>query len=108
MVFDGHADSQSQGLDDPRINVIFSRNQTADERINKIIETALNPKNLAVVSDDKEIRLFARAYRAKSLSVEEFINLRKSPPGRKEDLAEPELSYAQMHKINQELRKIWL
>ena len=108
MVFDGHADLASQGLNRTKINVIFSRNQTADERIRKIIEAAENPKNMVVVSDDKEIKFFARAYGSKSLSIVEFINYKKGLPKRENDLSESKLSYSQMHKINQELRKIWL
>lgn len=105
VVFDGFSDlPQPQGRFN--IEVIFSGRKTADERIKKILEESPNPRNIRVVSDDKEIRFFARYCHAESLSVEDFIKP-KSTPVRKEAL-KPELNYTQIHKINQELSRIWL
>lgn len=94
-------------LDDGNIKVIFSRNESADLRIKKIAELVSNPKNLIVVSDDKEISIFIKSCGAKSISVEEFLGS-KDKAGKLLPLSEEELTYSQMHKINEELKKLWL
>lgn len=94
-------------LDDGNIKVIFSRNESADLRIKKIAELVANPKNLIVVSDDKEISFFIKSCGAKSISVEEFLGS-KDKAGKLSVLSEEELTYSQMHKINEELKKLWL
>jgi len=42
------------------------------------------------------------------MAVEDFIDPEEKSPVKRETLLKPELTYSQMHKINQELRKIWL
>lgn len=107
VVFDGHADPLIK-VDETDINIVFSRRETADERIKKMVEASGNPKNMVVVSDDKEIRFFVTSVGAKAMGVEEFINSKQRPFKENEVFLKPELTYTQMHKINQELRKIWL
>ncbi len=88
--------------------VVFSREESADERIKKLLELIPNPRNVVVVSDDKEIKFFARASRAKVESAEDFlVSASRSSPKIKE-LPEAEISYTQKHKINEELKKLWL
>jgi len=109
VVFDGHPDLSSRISDKTEINVIFSKIETADERIKKIVEKTGNPKNAVVVSDDKEIIFFAKSFGAKVLNIQEFINRAKYLIGsQKKEPMKPELSYSQIHKINQELRQLWL
>ncbi|MEW6100731.1 MAG: NYN domain-containing protein [Candidatus Omnitrophota bacterium] len=107
IVFDGYAPS-GEGEDSSRqIEIIFSQARTADEKIKNILEKTPFIKTTVVVSDDKEIKLFARLTGAASLGVSEFISKAK-----KIDRAllalKPEITYSQMHKINEELRKLWL
>lgn len=109
VVFDGypHApylDNQDTG----NIMVIFSRAESADERIKKLLELITNPKNAVVVSDDKEIRGFAGLKRARKESVEEFLGSADKIPHKKQLLLEEEITYTQKQKINEELRKLWL
>ncbi|MFH1458026.1 MAG: NYN domain-containing protein [Candidatus Omnitrophota bacterium] len=118
VVFDGYKDLSRQGFLPADIDVVFSRRETADTRIKRMIEAAANPKNLVVISDDKEIIFFVRQVRAHPMAVEEFLF--RSPQGRKlqadqqkkskslEEDPGPKVSYSQMQKINQEMRKIWL
>jgi len=74
-----------------------------------MVEKADNPKNVVVVSDDKEITFFAKSCGAKVLNIQEFINRGKKLINlQRPEPLKPELSYTQMHKINQELRRIWL
>ena len=88
--------------------VIFSRRESADERIKKLVELIPNPKNVVVVSDDKEIGFFAKSCRAKLESVEDFISFQDKLTRIKNAAPEAEITYTQMHKINEELKKLWL
>lgn len=108
IVFDGYPriGEPKDGLKD-NIEIIFSRKETADQIIKRILEKSSNAKSIFTVSDDKEIRIFTRLFGAQSLSVKEFIR-RKDKVSSKAIPLKPELTYTQMHKINQELRKIWL
>lgn len=107
MVFDGYPDSRYLNHQ-TYIEVIFTREGSADERIRRIVEESNNAKNIVLVSDDKEIRLFAKSYGAKIQGIEEFISGKEKFQKNKKDMLKPELTYSQMHKINQELRRIWL
>ncbi len=108
IVFDGYPDTSVDNQDKGNIMVIFSRRESADERIKKLLELIPNPKNVVVVSDDKEIKFFAKASRAKSQSVKDFLSLQDRLAHRGAQIPETENSYTQMHKINEELKKIWL
>jgi len=108
IVFDGYPDSSIDNLDKGNIMVIFSRGESADERIKKLLGLIVNPKNAVVVSDDKEIKFFARACRAKTQSAQAFLSFVDELGRVKAAIPEAEISYTQMHKINEELRKLWL
>jgi len=107
VVFDGYAgDFNARDYD---IEVIFSQELSADERIKKIIQKLPNTKNIVVISDDKEIKFFVKSCRAKAVGIEEFIRHKKKKVNLAEDDSlKPELTYSAMHKINRELRKVWL
>lgn len=108
VVFDGYAGSSGQELNGSDIRVVFSCKESADSRIKKMVEVHSNPKNVVVVSDDKEIKFFIRALGARPISVEEFICPKDKSQARQKDLLKTELTYTQMDAINQELKKIWL
>ena len=107
IVFDGYSgDFSLSGLE---FEVIFSCDDSADARIKKILENSPVAKSSVVVSDDRQIRDFARLCGAVPLGIEEFLNPpRKKASGRKEELIKADLSYTQAHKINEELKKLWL
>ena len=108
VVFDGYPKVSAQNLEETDINVVFSREETADARIKKMVEASKNPKNIVVVSDDREIKFFIKSIGASSIGVEEFINPEEKPQRKKEDLIKPELNFSQISKINQELKALWL
>ncbi|MFA5119406.1 MAG: NYN domain-containing protein [Candidatus Omnitrophota bacterium] len=110
VVFDGFPDSYNSVLTDPWISVIFSREESADERIKRIVSTSGNPKVIVVVSDDREIRFCIRAAGARPLGVDEFLNTPKKqrPAAGRLDPVKSDLSYTQMDSINKELTRIWL
>ncbi|MFA6217677.1 MAG: NYN domain-containing protein [Candidatus Omnitrophota bacterium] len=110
VVFDGYPDSYNSVLTDPWICVVFSHEESADERIKKIVSSSGNPKNIVVVSDDREIKFCIRASGARPLGVDEFLNTPKKqrPAAGRQDLIKFDLSYTQVDKINKEFKEIWL
>lgn len=108
VVFDGYPTVSAQNLAETDINVVFSREETADARIKIMVEASKNPKNIVVVSDDREIIFFVKSIGACAIGVEEFINPQEKPQRKKEGLIKPELNYSQISKINQELKALWL
>jgi len=108
LVFDGYPKVSADNSGEADIEVVFSREETADARIKRMVETSKDPKNIAVVSDDREIRFFIKSVGASAIGVEEFINPEQNPQRKKEDLIKPQLNYSQVSKINQELKELWL
>ncbi len=112
LVFDGFPLKDDRPGQDSQMEIIYSGESSADEKIMKIIESSKNKPNLAVVSDDKEIIYFARVYAVKTQSVAEFIGYEKEENKlanlKKARQEEDKLNYSQAHKINEELKKIWL
>lgn len=112
VVFDGFPDQELQSsLENYRdeFEIIFSRGQSADQRIRDITEGSSNPKTVVVVSDDKQIIFYIRACKARGMSVKEFLREEGGPKKAKEsDSGELKVNYSQMQKINQELKDLWL
>jgi len=108
VVFDGYPDQALDEAGKGNIMVIFSQAESADERIKKLLGLIPNPKNAVVVSDDKEIVFFAKACRAKPESVETFLSFQDKLARIRNELPEQEITYSQMRKINEELKKLWL
>jgi len=109
IVFDGYCDVAGLNEFDPGMDIVFSCDESADERIRKILAGAENPKELVVISDDREIVSFARDYGAVHMGIEQFINSKRNKHrvcG--VDLVNPELTYTQIYEINKEMRKKWL
>ncbi len=107
LVFDGYPAHPLPDYNDTDINIIFSRKISADEKIKMLVEESGNRKNIAVVSDDKDIKFFVKSLGARSVGVEEFIN-RKKTQNLKKDLLKHELTYSQTEQINRELKALWL
>lgn len=113
VVFDGFSNAEELKRHYSNINVIFSKKDTADGVIKRIVESSSNPKNIMVVSDDKEIKFFVKDVGAQAIGVEEFINRHEKSKNLKKLRDEtteikPELNHIQIAKINQELKRIWL
>lgn len=109
IVFDGYPDASAQIPEDKSLGVIFSRRVSADEKIKMLVEETANRKNIIVVSDDREIKYTVNSLGAHALGVDEFFAAKeKSGKIRKNEPIKPELNYSQMHKINEELSRIWL
>lgn len=110
VVFDGYCDLDEALASRFDIEVIFSRRETADETIKRMVENSADPRCIAVVSDDREIRLFVKSCGSRPVGIDEFLS-RKDKAQRRlkgREPLKPELNYTQIHKINQELKKLWL
>ena len=111
VVFDGKAEIVSPSMKTD-IRVIFSRNESADDVIKRMIEKASSPGQYVIVSDDKAVVFYCRSIGAKGLSVKDFIahtGLNKKP--RKKSSYQPEskeLSRDIADKITQDLKKLWV
>lgn len=106
VVFDGHPDhfgAVSQG----EIRVIFSDGCSADDKIKLMVEEDTDQKNCVVVSNDKDIFLYARSLGARIMSVEAFTKS-KSRGGKRPDPGGKHISLSRQEKITQELSGIWL
>ena len=95
--------------------MVFSRGDSADNVIRRMLEKAAQPLEVVVVSDDREVLFFARQSRARAMGVSEFLGEDKQPrgahgkTGKPEPAAEkPELSGNEQERINREFRDIWL
>ncbi len=81
LVFDGTPvpDLIDENLRTKVFSVVFpDMDENADQVIKRIIEKQTDLRKFYVISSDREIRSFARASGAKSLTCEEFSKLLKS------------------------------
>lgn len=115
IIFDGrpgpidHSDSQIA-------KVIFSYEESADEKIRDIIKSAERKKEIVAVTNDKELRFSVRALGAKAVSVEDFFKKvtqketekRLLEAKRDKDAETKNISKTLESKINNELEGIWL
>lgn len=108
IVFDGREDVFSPGTE-REFDIIFSRGESADSKIKKIVSLSGSPRSLIVVSEDKEIVFFARSYGANTNSINEFLSrMQKQKKTECPDGKKDEVSSKTAEKITQELKKIWL
>ncbi|MFA5093505.1 MAG: NYN domain-containing protein [Candidatus Omnitrophota bacterium] len=111
LVFDGFPPANQEIPEVDGLTCVFSYEIEADESIKRMVEACAYPKNIIVVSDDKQVKLMSKILNAQVLGVEEFIcgkNDRKLSFKQELDANDPKLNYAQMHKVNEELKKKWL
>ena len=104
VVFDGAEGSSSL---EGEIRVIFSDGCSADDKIKRMVEEMPAKKNCVVVTDDKDIFLYARSLGARVMSVAAFT----SKPGRlhtRQDNGGKYISLSRQEKINKEFSRIWL
>jgi len=116
IVFDGQCGVSSPSMVS-RVKVIFSKGETADDKIKRLVEESSNSKMIRVVSDDREIQYSIRANGAKVVSVAEFLRAgAKKGAGKSKarsghvDASRPSknISRTVESSINRELEEIWL
>ncbi len=106
VVFDGHPD-YSGGNFQNDIRVMFSDGCSADDQIKLMVEEDPARKNCVVVSDDKDVFLYARSLGARVMSVKAFTS---KPKGRvlRQETGGKYISLSRQEKINKEFTDIWL
>lgn len=107
IVFDGSSNVITHPIQSS-IEVKFSCPESADDEIKRLVERSKTPKQIIVVSDDRELTFYVRSLGAAILSASDFLlkcRLLTDKPKYKPNV---ELSYSEMEKINEELRKKWL
>jgi hypothetical protein len=103
IVVDGKFDFSINKNDE--FEIIFSEDKSADEVIKNKIDNVKNKKVVRVVSDDREIRYYAKRMGVISLRTSEFIKKDKIKNKNKES---KDISYSLQREITEELKKIWL
>lgn len=110
VVFDGHPD-HFQAPPQGDIRVIFSDGCSADDKIKLMVEDYFYRKNCVVVTDDKDIFLYARSLGARVMKVAAFTAVRvprSSAQTRGQETDGKYISLSRQEKINKELRFFWL
>lgn len=115
VVFDGQMGETTEHYCSG-IDIVYTSFETADDWIKRFVEDSAMPKNIVVVTDDKEIRCFVRPLGVVILGTREFLEGRGSRR-RQADLArkrkrvqteKKEISSVVEHKITSELSEFWL
>jgi len=75
IVFDGKSDVYSlpSGTARSGVKVTFSRDETADEKIKRLVQQSQTKKSIVVVTDDRDIKYHVRALGAIPMSVKDFL-----------------------------------
>lgn len=106
VVFDGDPDYFG-GMPQGQIKVIFSQGCSADDEIKRMVEEMPLKKNCVVVSDDKDIFLYARSLGTKVMSVAAFTSKTRGLHARA-DRGGKYIPLSRQEKINKELKSFWL
>ena len=93
---------------DSGIRIIFSQGMSADEKIKELVESADNPKNIVVVTNDRDIQSCVRRLQARIKTVQEFTNIFKALPPSNSQENRPKLSAESALRITDEMKKLWL
>lgn len=122
VVFDGRSDVWAAfgeprqgrggaGVSSP-VQVVFAREESADEKIIRMVDQAGHKKNVVVVTDDRALQYAVRALGAKVSGVQMFLGKVKPSAGSAASASQPEtgkhISKTLEHKITSEMTKIWL
>jgi len=95
VFFDGHPPGEiATGI--KNVQVTFSYDREADTIIKSFIERSKNPRNLIVVSDDTEIKNFARVHSCTILSVAAFLK-KINESGKTVDSEKPSVDDLSIH-----------
>jgi len=110
IVFDGYPTMNNPLCPSGDCELLFSQDESADDRIRHLVEHIGNPRIVVVITDDRSVQFHAKAAGASVMGVEEFITAKAASAAdrlRKTD-RKIELSSVDEARINNELRKLWL
>ncbi len=114
VIFDSKSDCFAY-REERSFEVVFTRGETADEKIKSIVSQDSQPKEIVVVTDDKQLKLAVRSYGARVLACSEFLKKGRSPEEKQARFfkageldGKDTLNIVQKEKITEELGRIWL
>ncbi len=112
VVFDGSEDVCGGALHG-QTRVLFSKGESADDLIKRLVTEALRPADMVVVTDDRALAQYVGALGAQVWSVDLFVvqAQKKDAPGRVASSAGVDtktISYTLATRINRELSDRWL
>jgi len=108
IIFDGRP-GPVQPIQSSIVDIVFSYDDTADDRIKEAVRQAQNSKSYVVVTDDRAIQYAVRADGAKVLVVKEFLNRLKPVKSRSNSKGSHRgISSDRADEINTELKNLWL
>lgn len=113
LVFDGFDDSQGEKVRQD-FKVLFSGSSSADDKIRAMVQHHQSPRQLVVVTDDKEIIFIVKKLGANTLKVADFLfwisgaRAEANKAAERPEADDKNLNYKQMLDINRELKKRWL
>lgn len=110
IIFDGKYEiysSNKQNLKEYGIEVIFTNFETADDKIKKLVERSNNPKEIIVITDDREIQYYVRYYGCKIVTAVDFLNKLKPKPNNNQPSENKTLSIEEEDNINKEIKKMY-
>lgn len=112
VVFDGREDVFGERCDFS-FEVVFTKGESADEKIKELVAASPAPKNIVVVSDDKGITSVVRRSGALIMSTSEFLNRKKQGVSFRSmrlsgDEPRGDLNIVEREAITQECKNVWL
>lgn len=119
IVFDGREDVVSLGSP-ADVRVLFSRGESADDVIKRLVQESSSPRDIVLVTEDRDLGYFCRSLGAQIWTVTQFMaQARKSGeelrsgvirrPGRSRAADEGKvIGKVFEDKVNRELAKVWL
>jgi predicted RNA-binding protein with PIN domain len=111
IVFDGKSEVNlptQRKLKKTNIEIIFSQDETADNKIKKLVHRIPNPKQVIVVTDDRGLKETVKIYGVRVIPVKEIARKKFPKPDEKTIRAKTTLNIEEMEKITKELEEIWL
>ena len=104
------------GISSSSVKTVFTSDESADDKIKRLVGQALNKKQIVVVTDDREIKYYVRGLGASVVSVKLFLEkLRpREEKARKIHAANGLRETTKVipktveFRINEELQAIWL
>jgi predicted RNA-binding protein with PIN domain len=111
VVFDGSEDVCGGALHG-QTRVLFSKGESADDLIKRLVTDAVRPADMVVVTDDRGLAHYVAALGAQVWSVDVFVAQakKKDAPRRTSERAGDlkTISYAFETRVNRELSERWL
>ncbi len=111
VIFDGDPEVWGGRAVSP-VHVVFSRGETADDHIKRMVNRSTQRKRLVVVTDDKGLQAAVKAAGARVVSGKVFLGqsrmVRRSSTDTEEDAEKKVIPSSLEANITREMRRIWL